>query len=220
MNPRRLIFPLFITLAVVIIFGYFHGITRTLRAIVYEQGVQLKIQEKQLPVMAEYIQLVHAIQDASEDRLTAHEVVEMAKIIMEQCTLHSDIGLTPSRILAPIERESSFDPEAVSHAQAYGLMQCLESTFARHLPELGHTGLITEELMLDPIWNIRVGIAELIRLKKMWLKEGAESIDDWKITYYSYWAGEGWARHLLYTFKKCVSSRPLTRPRIIWTILC
>ena len=162
---------------------------------------RINIIEGQVPKNAEYYLLAKQLQERAGDNLTGFEIREIAGEIMLQCELNSDIGLTPARVLAVIERESGFRPDVVSHMNAYGLMQCLEATFAVHLPHLGYP-LPTKELMLDPITNVRVGMRELVRLKRMWIANGYENRDDWKITFYSYYAGETWARRLLTTLEK------------------
>lgn len=162
---------------------------------------KLNVLEGQMPKNAEYYLLAKQIKEQTGDRLTGFEIREVASEIMLQCELNRDINLTPSRVLAVIERESGFRPDIISHMGAYGLMQCLEATFAVHLPRIGYP-LPTKELMLDPIINVRVGIRELVRLKRMWIANGYEGRDDWKITFYSYYAGETWARRLLTTLEK------------------
>lgn len=171
-----------------------------------DQEVMINAHDKQIFIQSEFLLLLGEIRTASEKvekgrKMTGYEAVEVAKEIVIQCQLNDDIGLTPAIVLALIERESGFQVDAISKMKAYGLTQCIYTTFEYHLPTLGY-GLPTRELMFDPIVNVQVGMAELIRLKRLWLAEGVESRDDWKITFYSYYAGERWTRLLLTTLKK------------------
>lgn len=140
---------------------------------------------KQLPTVTKYIELVKHLSKASEGKLTGYEVTEIARIIMVQCALNQDIGLTPSMILALIERESAFNPDAISNAKAYGLTQVIKPTFELHSYDLGY-GEFNKDLALDPIVNVQVGIRHLVYLRKYWLSEG---VDSWMITINSYFWG-------------------------------
>jgi len=131
--------------------------------------------------------------------LTPFEVVEISRIIIEQCAIHSDVGLTPDKIMAVMERESAFNPRAISKARAYGLMQVIQSTFLIHSPDLGYGKSFSRELALDPLVNIQVGIRELVRLRKFWL---SEDVDSWLVVYTSFFWGERNAWALLLSKKR------------------
>ena len=55
-----------------------------------------------------------------------------------------------------IRQESEFNPAAISHANAYGLMQLLPSVGQKMAREEGMGALATRQL-LDPVTNIRLG---------------------------------------------------------------
>jgi hypothetical protein len=88
-------------------------------------------------------------------------------------------------VLGIIERESGFNALAMSELKAYGLMQCLQETFDRHLPEIGYSGF-TAALAFNPVVNVQVGIKHLIYLRRYWISEG---IDSWLWTMNSYFWG-------------------------------
>ena len=139
-----------------------------------KQDLRIISIEKQIPGIAKYQLLVKELSTAAGDKLTAYEVTEVAKIIIVQCALNEDIGMTPSLIVGIMERESNFDPNAISYARAYGLMQITQTVCEIHLPTLGY-GNFSEALVLSPIINTEIGIAELIRLRKYWLENDTDS---------------------------------------------
>ena len=75
-------------------------------------------------------------------------------------------GLEPSLVMAIIEVESSFRPDAVSPAEAYGLMQIRRRTGLAWARRLGIPWRGVEETLLDPVANVRIGIAYLARLRE------------------------------------------------------
>ena len=65
-------------------------------------------------------------------------------------------NLDPYLVASLIRQESEFDPSAISHANAYGLMQLLPSVGKKMAHEEGITSFQTFQL-LDPAMNIRLG---------------------------------------------------------------
>ena len=65
-------------------------------------------------------------------------------------------GLDPHLVASLIRQESEFNPTAISHANAYGLMQLLPSVGKQMAREEG-MGPIEPRQLLDPILNIRLG---------------------------------------------------------------
>jgi soluble lytic murein transglycosylase len=65
-------------------------------------------------------------------------------------------NLDPYLVASLIRQESEFDPSAISHANAYGLMQLLPSVGKKMAHEEGITSFQTFQL-LDPDMNIRLG---------------------------------------------------------------
>lgn len=75
-----------------------------------------------------------------------HEVKQISIAILHEC---EKSGIDPLFILAIIESESNFDPEAVSPTGARGLMQVIPSTFKM---------MSDAKRMFDPVENVRAGI--------------------------------------------------------------
>lgn len=65
-------------------------------------------------------------------------------------------GLDPYLVASLIRQESEFNPGAISHANAFGLMQLLPSVGRQMAREEG-LGNIEARQLLDPIMNIRLG---------------------------------------------------------------
>ncbi|MEZ9833018.1 transglycosylase SLT domain-containing protein [Vibrio breoganii] len=84
-------------------------------------------------------------------------------------------GVPPSLILAIIYHESRFNPNAVSHAPAFGLMQIMENSAAADVSNFYLKGQkISTEALMNPTLNIEVGSAYLHLLTNQYLK-GIES---------------------------------------------
>ena len=71
-------------------------------------------------------------------------------------------GLEEAFVYAVIKAESNFDPDAVSHAGAIGLMQLTPDTF--EWLQLGEAETLPTEKLLDPAVNIEYGCKFLARL--------------------------------------------------------
>lgn len=84
----------------------------------------------------------------------------LARALLEASHEH---GLQPAFVLAVIEVESRFDPYAVSHKGALGLMQILPSTGAPIARRLGIPWRGPQTLF-DPHANVRIGVAYLREL--------------------------------------------------------
>lgn len=84
----------------------------------------------------------------------------LARALVEASREH---GLEPALVLAVIEVESRFDPFAVSHKGALGLMQILPSTGAPIARRLGIPWRGPQTLF-DPHANLRIGVAYLREL--------------------------------------------------------
>ena len=136
---------------------------------------------------AEYLLVVETLAGKVNGHLTPQEVVAVAQVIIEQCRIHRDVGLTPAVVLAVIEQESGFRPDVISHAGARGLMQLIRGTAEPHLAALGLTW--SEAVIHDPVINVRVGIAELIRLHLMYVADGIEARTEWSFSVHAYFWG-------------------------------
>lgn len=174
-----------IFLALTFMLGLYYGDKQKQNARDGYQDLLILANQKQIPYVAKFLKLVRELEEVSKGQMTAFEIVEISKIIIVQCEVHGDIGLTPSIIMAVIERESAFDPDAISRQKAYGLMQLIRPVMQGHLQRLGY-GRFTKNLALDPIVNVECGIKELVRLRQYWLEEG---INNWLIVSTSYFWG-------------------------------
>lgn len=90
--------------------------------------------------------------------------------------------LEPSLVFAVIHTESKFDPNALSAAQAKGLMQITDDTFRWAQRRAGEKGLVPEDLY-TPETNIRYGCYILVLL--------SEQFDDIETVLAAYNAGQG-----------------------------
>lgn len=88
-------------------------------------------------------------------------------------TYSDQFNLPESLILGIIETESSFNPFAVSHANAYGLMQIIPSTAGRDVFEkvLKKTGQPSRQYLFNSQNNILVGSAYLKILRDRYLSK-------------------------------------------------
>ncbi len=83
----------------------------------------------------------------------------------------SQYGLDEFLVYSVIRAESSFDPDARSHANAIGLMQLTPATFEWVQGKLGGGSQETAEDLEDPEVNIRYGCKLLSMLLSMYSSE-------------------------------------------------
>lgn len=93
-------------------------------------------------------------------RLPKETVVDIAGSISDASSTY---GVPPEMILAVIRIESAFDPNALSHKGAVGLMQILPTT-AREIAQELSIDWSGEELLRDPVANIQMGTYYLTKL--------------------------------------------------------
>lgn len=87
-------------------------------------------------------------------------------------------NLSPALIYGIIETESSFNPYAVSPANAYGLMQVVPSTAGRDVYNLvkKKSGQPTKAVLFSPAQNIDIGSAYLYILQTRYLAKVKNSV--------------------------------------------
>ena len=107
--------------------------------------------------------------------------------LVQQASAAFDVP--PSLIYAVIHTESSFEEDALSSANAKGLMQLTDDTFRWALLRAGDTGKYTIEDIYDPAVNIHYGVYVLHLLK--------EQFPETETVLAAYNAGQGRVREWL-----------------------
>ena len=104
-----------------------------------------------------------------------------------------DFSVSKNLIYAIIKTESGFNPYAVSHAPAFGLMQVVPATAGQDVHRfLTNTdGIPSKELLLSPEGNIRYGTAYLHLLQGRYLKDIRDPASREYCVIASYNAGAG-----------------------------
>jgi hypothetical protein len=91
------------------------------------------------------------------------DAYQLGKLLLDLSDRHQ---ISPSLILAVIEKESSFRPAVVSKAGAIGLMQLLPDTAAQ-IASLYHVrGYHSVADLANPSVNLRLGVAYLAHLRR------------------------------------------------------
>lgn len=102
-------------------------------------------------------------------------------------------GISEQLIYAIIKTESSFNPYAVSRANAYGLMQIVPSTAGRDVFRLikNLPGEPTPAYLFDPEKNIDIGTAYMYLLKNRYLKDVRDPLSQYYSMISAYNGGAG-----------------------------
>lgn len=129
--------------------------------------------------------LLKLVDDTLGTRSTIKTKVLLAQTIVSLSDLKKiDISL----ICGLIDVESSWNPEAVSGANAKGLMQVLPSTARSYL----RTERVDykENVLFDPVINVIVGISYLADLHAAHVEAGFEKEDSYDLSLHSYFWGQ------------------------------
>ncbi|MCE0558583.1 MULTISPECIES: membrane-bound lytic murein transglycosylase MltC [unclassified Motilimonas] len=123
-------------------------------------------------VVREYRQ-VGEVWSVSFDLVRDHQALREYKYAQLVKKYSQKYDIDESLIYAVMKTESSFNPYAVSHANAYGLMQVVPSTAGRDVFEKIklRDGEPSRQYLFDPENNIDIGTAYLHILKTRYLKE-------------------------------------------------
>lgn len=101
------------------------------------------------------------LDEGGRERLTELQRIKITKLIV----FREGEGLDPFFTVDLIRRESSYHPGAISPVGAVGLMQLLPTT-ARWLAKREGIAWRSEEMLFDPVTNVRLGTAYLVHLRR------------------------------------------------------
>ena len=175
----------------IVVFGGFWAVdtVKSVRAELKDSQIEIAAMHSTVGQQAEYIStlqmLIGKLKEYQQfDQYSPEQITGLATMILEQAALYSDVGITPSLIMAVMEKESGFDPNAVSSVRATGLMQVRRAAAQETLERLGYTYSVA--LMQDPILSTKVGTEYLVWLHRLFMSEGVETRDDWQYTLMAY----------------------------------
>lgn len=106
---------------------------------------------------------VLSILEREGTKLSDEMKLEIAETVIQ---LSRDYQLDPMLILAVMKVESTFNPKAISHARAYGLMQVRAIVVKDVAAELGINPKDEGKLLSSHHFNLRVGVHYLVKLLK------------------------------------------------------
>ncbi|SMY35521.1 membrane-bound lytic murein transglycosylase MltC [Photobacterium andalusiense] len=124
-----------------------------------------KLKTKKLQHGIAYYVEINMVDDHLEQR--EYQYADLIRQAAKRYDIDEDL------IYAVVKTESSFNPYAVSHAGAYGLMQVIPKTAGADVFNLvkNKPGIPTKEYLFDPANNIDTGTAYFYILKNRYLKE-------------------------------------------------
>ncbi len=127
--------------------------------------IKSQIKTKQLGIQKVFYVNIPMVTDHSNKR--SYQYANLVRNAAKRYNISEDL------IYSIIKTESSFNPYAVSWANAYGLMQVVPKTAGRDVFKLikNQTGEPTPQYLFDPARNIDIGTAYLHILKTRYLKD-------------------------------------------------
>ncbi|QOL26370.1 DUF3393 domain-containing protein [Thalassotalea sp. LPB0316] len=113
----------------------------------------------------------HELLQVKFDLIEAHQHLRQQKYSQHVLAAAKRYQIKPELIYGIIETESSFNPYAVSHANAYGLMQVVPNTAGADVYQKvkNTTGKPTKQQLFNPAFNIDIGTAYLHLLQNNYL---------------------------------------------------
>ncbi|RXJ72330.1 membrane-bound lytic murein transglycosylase MltC [Veronia nyctiphanis] len=155
--------------------------------------VATKLKKKALGIQSIFYVEIPMVGNHSEKR--SYQYASLVKKASQR------YGISESLIYAIIKTESSFNPYAVSWANAYGLMQVVPKTAGRDVFKLvkKRGGQPTPEYLFDPANNIDMGTAYFYLLKNRYLKDVRDPLS---LHYSMISAYNGGAGNVLNTFNR------------------
>lgn len=136
------------------------------------------------------------LREKAVDKMTGDEIMDVARVVLRFHQRYGDnIGLTASRILAMMDKESKFNPRAKSPAGALGLVQIMPYNFPRLLKDYYHLEGLSkkqlEELIYKPDVNLTCGLRYLMELQTGYVSDGKASENDYTMSHTRYcWSHE------------------------------
>lgn len=136
-----------------------------------------------------------AAKNLGAQKISPKQAMEIAADILSICDRNPDIELHPSLYFGLAERESSFNPAAISHDDqgnelAFGILQATMPTAEPYLKEMGYPNP-SSALLLDPVICSHVGFLILIDLRREFKSKGRDS---WHIALSGYY----YSQHLIW----------------------
>lgn len=164
---------------------------------VYQRQTEMQVTQEMvlsnLRIMNEQTIVSEVIKEKLGDKLTPDQQAKLAFTIVDGCRKNS---IPISLVLGLIEKESTWNPKAVSSMGAIGLMQCMPDTAIRHFKARGLS--FSLESLHDPVLNVSIGIDILLDKHETAQAQGRASKEDyiWALFYYC-GKGDTYAREVI-----------------------
>lgn len=126
--------------------------------------------------------------------MTDEEIRTCARVIYRFVKMYGSegaipIGLDLERVLAWVDAESGFNPNAVSYAGAIGLTQQMPITAKDGIKRyLGRDVTVQQAIVFAkvPHQNLLLGLERLVDYQQQFIEIGHASLSDWKLTFSLY----------------------------------
>lgn len=179
-----------ITFGVLTLGGYFvHRIMTTQTEMKNNQDLMLA----NLRILNEQAKISEIVREKLGEKIPSDQVSRISFEIYDGCRRYN---MKPELVLAVIDKESSWNPNAVSNMGAIGLMQCMPDTAIKYFKSRGMT--MTMDSLRDPVNNVITGIEVLNDKHEAAMIQGKDTQDSF-VTALFYYCGKGdtYAREVL-----------------------
>lgn len=199
----------FMSLVTVFLFAF--SITKSSQSLRMCEGLTKRIDG--IEFVAEDLFLYQKIEDIliteGKEKLSADEIGICVKIIYRYHKKYANIlGLDYARILAVVNIESKFNPKAVSHVGAIGLMQILPSTGKRLLSDYFNLNGLTmkqiKEYLFDSEYSLILGLELLLQHQQDYLVEDKANKKNWTLAHSRY----NWSHRSVLALEKGTKEDP------------
>ncbi len=106
-------------------------------------------------VRREQVSKIEWIVDQYNESMTENEKMDVARVILDMEMKYNNLDI--NLICTTISRESGWEPEAVSDEGAMGLMQIMQETGREISKYKGLAWTRAENVLFNPVTNIRIG---------------------------------------------------------------